>query len=60
VAGDRDGGMGIQIFDGVERYFQGGFLFKVLKGRGHFLHQESVEEVRDLFLSFRLKEVGSS
>lgn len=51
LTGDEDGGIGIELFEGWERFFTSCRL-KVYPGRGHFLPLEAGEEVGEAIRAF--------
>lgn len=54
--GARDGGVGVELTEGMERSFTGPFEKVILPDAGHFVHQEQPEEVNRRILEFLARE----
>jgi pimeloyl-ACP methyl ester carboxylesterase len=52
LAGQNDGCMGLEVFEGLERAFRGPFQFEVIEDAGHFMHLEQPERVEEMILAF--------
>jgi pimeloyl-ACP methyl ester carboxylesterase len=50
--GANDGGIGVEVTEGMEEQFPRGLEKHIMSGAGHFVHQEKAEEVNRLILSF--------
>jgi pimeloyl-ACP methyl ester carboxylesterase len=53
--GANDGGMGVELTEGMEAAFAMGLEKRIIPGAGHFVHQEKPEEVNKLILAFLKK-----
>jgi pimeloyl-ACP methyl ester carboxylesterase len=50
--GERDGCIGVELLDGMERMFPRGLDKIVVSGAGHFVHQEAPEAVNQALIGF--------
>jgi pimeloyl-ACP methyl ester carboxylesterase len=50
--GAKDGCVGVELTEGMERFYQGRFEKRILSNAGHFVHQEQPEEVNREILEF--------
>jgi len=50
--GEDDGCIGVDVIDGMERYFTAGVELHRIKGAGHFVHLERPEVVNPILLDF--------
>jgi pimeloyl-ACP methyl ester carboxylesterase len=50
--GERDGGIGVEMTEGMEKWFQNGLRKCILANAGHFIHQEQSEKVNQVILEF--------
>ena len=52
IHGRDDGCIGVELADGMERFFDNGLQKVIVDGAGHFVHQERPEEVNRAILEF--------
>jgi pimeloyl-ACP methyl ester carboxylesterase len=52
IHGEADGGIGVEVIEGMEDLFTGPFQQCILPGAGHFVHQEQAEKVNQVILEF--------
>jgi pimeloyl-ACP methyl ester carboxylesterase len=52
IHGQRDGCLGVELTEGIERLFTRGLKKAIVAGAGHFVHQEKPEEVNRLVVDF--------
>ena len=52
IHGRDDGGIGVELVDGMEVFFDNGLQKVIVDGAGHFVHQEKPDEVNRLILQF--------
>lgn len=50
--GEQDGCVGVEITEGMEKWFPNGLAKHLLSGAGHFIHQEQPAEVTRLILDW--------
>jgi len=55
IHGANDGGLGVELTEGMEAAFAGYFEKRIIPNAGHFVHQEKPDEVNKLILSFLKK-----
>jgi pimeloyl-ACP methyl ester carboxylesterase len=52
IHGRGDGCIGVELTNGMERFFDNGLEMLVIDGAGHFVHQERPEEVNRAIIEF--------
>ena len=50
--GEKDGCIGVEVTEGMEYYFGEGFVKKIIKDAGHFIHLEKPDEFNESILEF--------
>ena len=52
IHGRDDGCIGAETLEGMEKLFPKGLKIEMVKGAGHFVHQERAEQVNEMILKF--------
>jgi pimeloyl-ACP methyl ester carboxylesterase len=52
LAGEQDGCIGTEIFEGLERAFSGPYRYEKISGAGHFMHLEQPEATQEIIQNF--------